>query len=282
MTDQKTAPRLRLRPAPPAGFDPFAATPRDLQRHGLPTRPDPFTQPGLAALWERQATRYRDFEHLEPDVDTTDAVRPLAPGIGPDPFDSCGYSLFSQAPFTALFITWTVPDLTFTPGSPGPNNFHTFVGLGFLDLHVEMTVDSSQIVHARLWAQGVGAINLPVAPGDVLSASLCLDTSPPGTAHYFVTNENRAQTMNFTVDTGFPPAVTVNAGVTRSGDPVPNPALANFGVVYFDEITAYTTSGPLSLTAGTAITMTNLSGTTLATPSRLTDYTFKTIFQRGS
>jgi hypothetical protein len=283
MTDQQTPPRLRLLPAPPADFDPFAATPQDIRRHGLPVRPDPYTQPGLAALWERQAKRYRGFEHLEPDVDTTDAVRAAAPGIGPDPFDSCGYSLFSQSgPFTALFVTWTVPNLTFTAGSAGPNNFHTFVGLGFLDVHVEMTVDSAQHVTAQLWAQGVGTINLPVSPGDVLSASLCLDTTPPGTAHYFLTNETRAQTMNFTVDTGFPPAVTVDAGVTRSGTPVPNPALPNFGVVYFDEISAYTTAGPVSLTAGAAITMVNGSGTTLAQPSRLTDYTFKTIFVRGT
>jgi Peptidase A4 family len=283
MTDQHTAPqsRLRLLPPPPADFDPFTATALDIRRHGLPVRPDPHSQPGLAALWERQAKRYRGFAHLEPDVAAGHAT--AAPGIGPDPFDSCGYSLFSRnGPFTALFVTWTVPDLTFTPGSAGPNQFHTFVGLGFLDVHVEMTVDSAQHVTAHLWAEGVGTVNLPVSPGDVLSGSLCLDTKPPGTAHYFVANETRAQTMNFTVDTGFPPAVTVDAGVTRSGSPVPNPALPNFGVVYFDEISAYNTGGNVALTAGDAITMVNNSGSTLAQPSRLTDYTFKTIFVRGS
>ncbi|WP_104819836.1 hypothetical protein [Kitasatospora sp. MMS16-BH015] len=101
--------------------------------------------------------------------------------LGPDPIESCGYSLDSlSAPFTALFITWTVPDLQFSPSPAGVNHFHTFVGLGFLDLHVEMTVNTAQNVSCQLWAQSVGQINLPVRPGDVISGSLCLDTKPPG------------------------------------------------------------------------------------------------------
>jgi hypothetical protein len=59
----------------------------------------------------------------------------------------------------------------------------------------------------------------------VISGSLCLDTKPPGRAHYFLANETTAQTVNFAVDTGFPPAVTINAGVTRSGDPSQPPSL---------------------------------------------------------
>jgi hypothetical protein len=100
-----------------------------------------------------------------------------------------------------------------------------------------------------------------------------------GTASYFLANETTAQTINFPVDTGFPPAVTINAGVSRSW-PLNEPflPLARFGVVYFDEISAYTTSGPLSLTSGEAITMVDQNGKTLAKPVRLTDFTFKTVF----
>ena len=113
MPGQKTSGRMGLRicPPPPAGFDPFAASSVDLARHGLPLRPDPQTQPDLAALWERLADRYRDFEHLEPRPDTATANKKAAretaaPSLLPlDPQESCGYSLFgSQAtPFTALF-----------------------------------------------------------------------------------------------------------------------------------------------------------------------------------
>jgi peptidase A4-like protein len=275
--------KVHLFPPPPKDFDPFAATDKDLMRHGLPLRPDPQTQPGMAALWARQAARYRNFQHLEAQPDTTSAAKkPIAapPSLGPDPTESCGYQLFnSAAPFTALFVTWTVPDLQFTPSPLGVDNFHTFVGLGFLDVHVEMTVDSAQNVTSQIWAQSIGNINLPVRPGDVISGSLCLQTNQAGTASYFLANETTAQTVNFSVDTGFPPAVTINAGVTRSWSlNQPFPPLARFGVVYFDEISAYTTSGPLSLTSGSAITMVDQNGKTLASPVRLTDFTFKTVF----
>ena len=113
----------------------------------------------------------------------------------------------------------------------------------------------------------------------MISGSLWLETNPAGTAAYFLTNETTQQTISFSVDTGFPPAVTINAGVTRSW-PLnqPFPPLASFGVVYFDEISAYTTSGARSLTSGDAITMVDQNGRILAKPVRLTDYTFKTVF----
>lgn len=274
--------KVHLFTPPSKDFDPFAATEKDLIRYGLPLRPDPQTQPGMAALWERQAARYRNFDHVEPRPDTSTAARKrvTALALGPDPIESCGYQLFSSsAPFTALFVTWTVPDLHFTPSQIGVDHFHTFVGLGFLDLHVEMTVDSAQNVTSQIWAQSIGQINLPVRPGDVISGSLCLQTNQAGTAAYFLANETTSQTINFSVDTGFPPAVTINAGVTRSW-PLnqPFPPLASFGVVYFDEISAYTTSGPRSLTSGDAITMVDQHGKTLARPVRLTDYAFKAVF----
>ncbi len=278
-TSDRKAPRFHH--APPRDFDPFAASTEQLHRHGLPLRPDPQSQPGMAALWERQARRYRAFEHLEPDADTAsaDATPRRLAGLGPAPIESCGYSLTSlAAPFTALFVTWTVPDLAFSASALGINRFHTFVGLGFLDVHVEMSVDPAQHVTSRLWAQGVGTIALPVRPGDVLSGSLCLDTTPPGRAHYFLANETTSQTMNFTVDTGFPPAVTVDMGVTREDLNQPAHPLASFGAVYFDEISAYTTAGSRALATGEAITMVDEHGRTLARPFLLGDFACKTVF----
>jgi hypothetical protein len=282
MTEQHTSQgsAVRLYPRPSKDFDPFVATEDDLKGLGLPLRPDPHAQPGMAALWERQARRYRTFDHLQPSPDTATAATPaVAVGsLGPAPIESCGYSLVSlSAPFTALFVTWTVPNLWFSPSPLGRNYFHTFVGLGFLDVHVEMTVDSAQQVTSGIWAQGVGQVDLPVRPGDVISGALCLDTKPPGTAHYLLANETRSQTMNFEVDTGFPPAVTIDAGVTRGDLSQPVHPLANFGVVYFDEISAYSTSGSRSLTSGDAITMVDANGSTLAKPVRLNDFAFKAV-----
>jgi hypothetical protein len=157
----------------------------------------------------------------------------------------------------------------FVPEHLNINLFHTFVGLGFLDIHVEMTVDSAQNVTSVLSLSASGQVtNLPIAPGDAMSASLCLNTNPAGTANYFVANERTGQTVNFTVDTGFPPAVTIDAGVTRDlvdNNPTISP-LARFGVVYFDEISAFSTGGSQSPTAGQAVTMTDSRGSTLTSP----------------
>jgi hypothetical protein len=287
-----TKKEIRLYPLPPKDFDPFAASKRELTKYGLPLRPDPHKEPGMAGLWERQAAKYRGFEHLQPRPNTKTANKKGLPArfpagtdfsfpFGPDPIESCGYQFFlSSGNFTALFVTWTVPDLKYSPGQFDPiNHFHTFVGLGFLDVHVEMTVDSAQNVTSTLWAQGVGDINLPVRPGDVISGTLCLDTA--GKAAYFFANETTEQSISFAINTGFPPAVTINAGVTRTGDTSQPPffhPLASFGVVYFDEISAFSTVGSRSLTAGDAITMVNQNGKILARPVRLTDFTFKTVF----
>nr|WP_249776496.1 G1 family glutamic endopeptidase [Leifsonia sp. C5G2] len=278
---KQQAGRVRLRPPAPTGFDPFDATPQELARHGLPRRPDAATEGGLAALWEQKAARYRHFEHLNPvvlDPSPLPAATPSA--LGPDPVDSAGYSLISgSGPFTSLFLTWTVPDLQFDPDPFGINSLHTFAGLGFLDVHTQLTVTATQTITCSLWAQGIGTIALAVRPGDVISASLCLNTNAAGTAAYFFANETTARTMSFSVDTGFPPAITVDAGVTRDGVLRPGQSLARFGTVYFDEISAYNAAGHQSLLSGQAITMAD-GATVLATPSELTDYAFKVVSAR--
>jgi len=243
--------KVRVFPPPPKGFDALAASKTDLARHGLPPRPDPRTQSGPAALWEKIARRYKDFDHLEPKLLAPDKPRePVAAGFGLSERVSCGFELGFPAPITILAGTWTVPDLNHSPTPEQfPNHLHTFFGLGFLDVHVEMTVDVAQNVTSVIRIHTGAQVALPVRPGDAISATLCLQTDAAGTAAYFLTNETTSQTVNFTIETGFPPAHAINAGVTRdsqfNGPPDP---LARFGVVYFDELTAFATSGTPRLT----------------------------------
>jgi hypothetical protein len=271
-TSAATGGRLRMLPPAPAGFDPFTASSRDLARHGLPRRPDPDTEPDLASLWETKAAQYRGFTHLEP------SARPGSPLFAPDTSDICGYSLTTDAgPFTSLFITSTVPDLQYDTDPDGINTLHTYAGLGLLDVHVHLSVDSAQSVTCTLMATAVGIVDLPLRPGDLFSATLCLNTNPAATASYFFVNETTAQTMSFSVDTGLPHATFVNAGVSRDGVTRPGQSLARFGAVYFDEIRAYNSNGNRSLTSGQSVNMVDSRGTRLATASALTSYAFKVI-----
>jgi hypothetical protein len=278
MTSTETQ-QVRVSPPAPREFDALRASRTDLLRHGLPQRPDPRTHPGPAALWEQRARRYQGYEHLEPVVTPLDRDVVVNAGFGLSPLVSCGFELlFTEAPITVASGTWTVPDLTYAPAPGGqPIAFHTFFGLGFLDVHVELTVDAAQTVTSSV-VTGAGAVALPVRPGDAVSATLCLQTDAAGTASYFLANQTTRQTVNFTVATGFPPARAINAGVSRGSRPngLPDP-LAGFGVVYFDELSAFATSGHPRLVDGTPTSMVERTGATLATPQRLTDFTFKVL-----
>src|SRR6478735_4983744 len=87
---------LRLFPPPPKGFDALTARKTELTHHGLPQRPDPRTQPELAALWEQRARRYRSFEHLEPKlIPPTVAIGPITEAFSLSPFINAGYELTS-------------------------------------------------------------------------------------------------------------------------------------------------------------------------------------------
>jgi hypothetical protein len=279
-TTTKDTQRVRAFPPAPKEFDALAASRTDLARHGLPQRPDPRTQPGPSALWEQRARRYRGFEHLAPGLVPAEAPTVVADaGFGLSPLVSCGFELFyAAAPITIASGTWTVPNLTYNPAPGGlPIHFHTFFGLGFLDVHVEMTVDAARNVTSAI-STTAGQVALPVRPGDTISATLCLQTDAAGTASFFLANETTSQTLNFTVATGFPPAHAVNAGVSRGSqvNGLPDP-LAGFGVVYFDELSAFATSGQPRFLDGVPTTMVERNGSTLATPQRLTDFTFKAV-----
>jgi hypothetical protein len=272
---------VRVFPPPPKGFDALAASKTDLARHGVPQRPDPRTEPGLAAFWEQRVRRYQSFEHLDPKLLPAERpTEPVAPSLLP-PLITCGYELFSfGAHFFMLSGSWTIPNLNYSPAPGGfPNHLHTFFGLGFLDIHVEMTVDAAQNVTTRLTTTHGLPSALPVRPGDELSTILCLNAGPDGTtagtAYYFLANETTAQTVTIQAATGFPPAASINAGVTRdshfNGPPDP---LARFGVVYFDDILGWTTNGTRLLTDGVPTTMVDSNGATLAQPQRLNDWAF--------
>jgi hypothetical protein len=282
---------VRVFPPPPKGFDALAATRADLARHGLPPRPDPRRKPAVAALWERRMRRCQDFEHLEPDLlPAGQPTKPVAAaGFGLDPLESCGYELINRTgPITVLSGTWTVPNLNHSPtvGFPAldfPNHLRTFFGLGFLDLHVAMTIDAAQNITTVITVFPGPQVVLPARPGDAISATLCLETNPAGTAFFGLANETTAQTMNFTIDTGFPPGVAINAGISRgfSSDFRLFDPLARFGVVYFDELTAFAINGSPLLTDGVATTMVDSNGSVLAQPERLNDFAFKAVFERA-
>ena len=264
----------------PQGFDALKATKRTLARHGLPERPDPRKEPGLAALWERSARRYGGFEHIAPElVAGEQPTHPEEAALALFPLENAGFELFSTAPITVFGGTWTVPNLTFVANPFGTIGFRTFFSLGFLDVHVEMTVDAANTVTSQIRIHNGASLALAVEPGDTISATLCLQTNAAGTASYYLANDTTGRTVNFQMDTRFPPAVVIAAGIGRSLTNGPASPLARFGAVYFDELQAFSTSGARLLPNGSPTTMTDSAGSTIAKPLRLNDYAFKVVHE---
>lgn len=273
--------RLRTFPPPSRGFDIAAATSRELTHHGIPQKPDAWKDPGLATLWDQRARRYKGFEHVIPDLRPAEvAIDPVTASLSLSPDISAGFDLLSlSAPITVFTGSWTIPNIVHTQAVNHPLNLRTFFGLGFLDIHVEMKVDTAQNITAAVRIQTGEQVAMAVHPGDMMSAVLCLQTNSAGTAFMGIVNETLGQTVNFTLDTGFPPAVTINAGISRGSEfhGPPDP-LVQFGVVYFDDLVAYSTSGTRILTNGVATTMSDYNGRRLATPYRMTDAAFKVVY----
>ena len=110
-----------------------------------------------------------------------------------------------------------MPHLVYTPAPLNKNWFHTFAGIGFLaDVHVEMTVDSAGVVTSTATVNGSPVTNLPVVPGDAMSAVMCVNTQSSGGPKVFigVANETRGQTVNLSTTAPNLPALSVDAGVT--------------------------------------------------------------------
>src|SRR5690606_22210227 len=123
-------------------------------------------QPELAALWEDRARRYKGFEHLQPEVLPPDPQFTPAPGaFALSPLSTCGFELHNAAaPITVLLGTFTVPNLRNSPNNGLPNDFVIFFGLGFLDVHIEMTVDAAHDISTAVRIHTGAQVSLPVSP----------------------------------------------------------------------------------------------------------------------
>jgi hypothetical protein len=173
----------------------------------------------------------------------------------------------------------TVPNLAYNPAPSGLSNlFHTFFGLGFLDVHVEMSVDAGQNVTSSL-STHVGAVaNFPVRPGDTIRRHPV--PADRHRRHRRVLPRERDDRPGHELLGAhrLPARAPDQCGGLRgnhfNGPPEP---LARFGLVYFDDLNAFATSGQPRLLDGTPTSMTELNGTVLAQPERLTDFTFKAV-----
>lgn len=146
--------RTRILPLPPAGFDPLRASDPDLNRFGLPARPDAKANPRLFSLWERMLGPRLTF--VPPEVEFEIEVQNrffLRAAVQSGPTDAAEISTptrWGTSPnwsgaiiaardgqrFTSVWGTWKVPRPKLPPGAsdtvPPPEGAYrcsTWIGL---------------------------------------------------------------------------------------------------------------------------------------------------------
>lgn len=122
---------------PPAGFDPLTADPTELERFGIPPRPDRLLQPALTRFWEAMFAPpleflREDFSFALREVIVSDQLR-VAPSVRRE--SSLNWSGAYVTPrdgrrFTEVHGAWVVPVVAAPSGTPATAELHSSIWIG--------------------------------------------------------------------------------------------------------------------------------------------------------
>jgi hypothetical protein len=202
--------RYRTYDPPPMGFDSQTASQAALRRYGLPRRPDPDTEPKLAALWKQVFDRPTTYIKAQLAVDPLmSRPRPAAPPIsGPVPGSWGGAHVTANSsdtdPMIMVSAQWVVPTV-YPLNQTGEEVFLAFwVGLfggGSLlqaGVMAEVYADTSKPVawtavtewYSMKYEDPTKSVaNFPVAPGDTVSFLVC--AREPNVGYVSMSNVSR-------------------------------------------------------------------------------------------
>jgi hypothetical protein len=300
--------RIRTYPLPPAGFDPRAASPLELRRHGLPQRPDPAVRPELAAHWDELFSRelsyitpvFRPVAELVPGISRAARQRPAANGTNNTWSGTVAHAPAGEA-FTWVFGTWNAPYVE--PGGEGPGSWWAATWIGIDGVSDVTQIGTMQVVSRAAkgrpttscfawfewWSDKVPSpwvaiTNFPVSLGDEISGLVCLLS--PTEADFSMVNMTTGVHVGFgTIPLNAPPCTTSQENqaewiLERPDLDSGQALLPDFSEIYFGS--AYAGGGlDFSVEGGAADTVLNMveNGTTVATttiesPTQITiDYT---------
>jgi hypothetical protein len=247
---------VRTHSLPPAGFNPRAASPLELRRHGLPQRPDPKVRPKLAALWDEIFSRkltyvrptFRPVPELLPGIERQRRPRQDLVNVTHSFWSGAVVHATGNQKFGWVLGQWNVPDVA--PGATGQGNWTSIAWIG-IDGNSDVTqIGTLQSVSRdangnlskncyafwEWWPNSWNAItNFPVDFGDTMLGLICMDS--PTEAWFSLLNLTSNLHAGFIFDA--PSGTTSQENQAEwilerpwiGGAPAPLP---NFGEVYFD------------------------------------------------
>jgi hypothetical protein len=286
-------------PLPPKGFDPLAATTKELKRYGFPSRPDIMKSPHEAAKWITAFRRYGEFEHITPTFKALEHRH--APNLRTD-INSRGHVnatsknwsgsvLFiggSNQAFIFITGTWTVPHAYPIPGtfkeiaysSPGMLKEKAYSsawlgidGDGSPDV-MQAGTESDSDGTCYAWFEwypmySVAISNFTVNPGDVITLFLCVLSSTQ--ANVGMSNLSTKRSTNFSFSAPSGTNLVGNCAEAIVERPTINGELAKlprYGEVFFDDTYACgSDSVSYRIGLGTAVSMKDDNGVVISMPS---------------
>jgi hypothetical protein len=246
----------RTHPLPPKGFDPRAASARELRRFGLPPRPDPAIRPQLAARWDEIFSRkityitpaFRPLEELLPFIKRRGRPRRDLVTVPNATWSGAVVHATGSQTFTWVLGQWNVPDIAPAAGGKGAQYTFAFIGIdGNTDVTQIGTVQSVSTATNGSLSKSCYAVyewfpnswsaitNLPVSFGDTMIGLICMES--PTEAFFSLLNVTSGVHAGFVFDA---PAGTVSLEnqaewiLERPDVSGVNPPMPNFGEIYFD------------------------------------------------
>ncbi len=249
---------IRLFTPPPAGFDPIAASDRELLVHGYPARPDRRKQPDVHEGWCRVFAQ--PLTAIEPQFLIRPASTPRPEGASKYGNSVwAGSSQFSSPGDAITWVTgeWTVPRVTGVSGICA-----TWIGIDGAPSSPSIEWDSTDILQAGTTQEVFGGLaylsyawfewypdpwftvsNFPVAPGDTVSCTICVYNPTEAVIHLVnltsgvMTSFGKSPKGNF--------ELLGNSAEWIVELPDAGIPLARFGEVFFDGCVAGTAGGKL-------------------------------------
>jgi hypothetical protein len=305
--------RVRTYEAPPRGFNPLTATPRQLLHHGLPTRPDARAEPTLREMWNKAFSRPRNW--ITPEFRQA-AGKSHGPALQPgkarnrvrtktvvsNATSSNWSGSVAIAPTRRTFGwvagQWTVPN----PHASVFGSYYASEWIGIdgwgsgdvLQAGTETEILDLGIFTSRqvyVWwewfpAGEVAITNFGVAAGDVMYCLICVNSST--TATVYLTNQSSGVSTSFSITAPKGTSLTGNSAEWIVERPTINGSVAQLSdtaAVYFDEGIAGLAGAPFTIVdlgSGMPVTMTGSGNASLSVPTFETSQLMKVNWSKAS
>ena len=290
ISDEEALKHFTAYPAPPEGFDPNAAEPRLLRKHGIPRRPDALKEPHLKAIWDSAFASKPTFIQAEIAIDhrLSKRKRPVIKKPRGKSFSPSGWAgvvvpvanlhFSPPEPVVSVYGEWFIPNVTPIPNEPaGGQTVGFWVGIdGFgnnqvLQAGTAATVTGNNTVN-WVWTEWwplppIQVTNFPIKPGDYITVLVCANQPNHGFCSMLNKTTNQATSIGIT-----PPNNVTSIGATAEWivEGISS-ILPVFSTVVFTNCSAGTKNHSFNMHGGVITEITGAGGANLTASSIVSD-----------